>query len=381
MALVLVIDGLTAPGDAPWARWLPNLQRLAQVGKQGTLALPQGRFLPESLVPWMERLGIGYGEQPPSTAWFSAYHGRAAEPGPGSWCHLGFTHLFRKQDDLRFVSPSRTGQSREEIQQIGHLLTSFLAHEGWSVCYQDQEGLVIHTESPWQSRSLSMRVVEGASAGEIMPTGDDGKRLQNFSMALQLALARNPVNEARKAANRLPLNTPWFWGMGGAPDAAAAQRWQGAWLLSSDVAVLGMGKWCGWQTKALPEDESNWRWDRDVEPYLKLARGEDVVMHLQGPAIYARHGMDEDRKRLMALWDRTHFVALERALAAAKVDLVVVEGFPLEEQGIGTVSTASRWFYAPAGRLLRPIRLWKRWFNGGGKQVSLPWSKLYQEWR
>ncbi|MEG3638973.1 hypothetical protein [Magnetococcus sp. PR-3] len=381
MALVLVIDGLSAPEDAPWASWLPNLHRLSQMGKKGTVTVERECYLPESLVPWMDRLGIPYGDLPPSTGWFSAYQARVAEPGQGSWCHLGFTHLFRKQDELRFVSPSRTGQSRDEIQEIGQQLTSFLSHDGWSVCHQDSEGLVIHSETVWETQSLSMRVVEGASAQEILPTGEDGKRLQDFTMTLQLALARNTVNETRKEAKRLVLNTPWFWGMGGSPDAPEDKRWKGTWLLSSDAAVLGMGKWCDWQTKVMPEDESNWRWDQELEPYLDMAQREDVVLHLQGPAIYARHGMKEDRNKLLALWDRTHFVALEAQLAKKKVGLVVIEGFPLEEQGIGTLSDEAIWFHAPAAKLMKPTRFWQKILGTNPKSIPMSWTKLRQEWR
>nr|CRH05813.1 Conserved protein of unknown function [Candidatus Magnetococcus massalia] len=376
MALVLVIDGLTAEGDEGWANWLPNLQRLAMLGEQVQLTGLGKRVLPESLQPWLSRLGL---PERASSAWFSAYEARRSEPHASCWCHLGFTHLFRKEDTLRYVSPARTGQSMDELRALGQSLNTLLEEAGWQLRHQDGEGLILCSENPWQVDALPLRILEGASALEVLPQGRDGKKLQSLINSMQLVLSRDPINEQRLASGRLPLNTPWFWGFGPAPQGEPREPWQGGELRSSDAAVRGLGRFLGWQVGLMPEEEREWHWDESAKALAQRAAQEDVLIHLQGPAVFARHGMHGDRAKLLKLWDQQLWSPMERDLKQAGADLVIIEGYPLEKQGIGAPLKAPQALLVRAKKLGKPSRFWHR--LRGEREQQVEWQGWSTTWK
>lgn len=48
-----------------------------------------------------------------------------------------------------------------------------------------------------------------------LPAGRDAQALMRVMSDIQMALHAHPVNQAREAAGRLPVNSVWFWGGGG----------------------------------------------------------------------------------------------------------------------------------------------------------------------
>lgn len=82
----------------------------------------------------------------------------------------------------------------------------------------------------------------GADLLECLPRGDAGRPWRRLFNEAQVALHAHPVNAARKAAGKLPINALWFWGAGALPQVAVAALTQ---AFSDDAALRGLAKLAG----------------------------------------------------------------------------------------------------------------------------------------
>ena len=135
-AVLLVIDGLEAVSDPPDVMPCALINRLAMQGTHGRLLVPAPPR-PE-LIEYAFRWGLFSGTDPlyaqggdPPLGYLTAL-GLGLQPDPDhTWARLCFTHLMHKQDQLRFVSPERTGQIHEERQALVTALEAEWADLGW----------------------------------------------------------------------------------------------------------------------------------------------------------------------------------------------------------------------------------------------------------
>lgn len=82
----------------------------------------------------------------------------------------------------------------------------------------------------------------GVDLLECLPAGDDGRTWRRLFSEVQIALHAHPVNAARVAAGRQPVNGIWFWGAGSLPASVAT----GLQLVASvDEVVWGLAKMGG----------------------------------------------------------------------------------------------------------------------------------------
>ncbi|MBF0462764.1 MAG: hypothetical protein HQL87_15415, partial [Magnetococcales bacterium] len=220
MTMLILIDGLEEMAAAPGA--LPVLERLAATGRTGRLQFggepcfdlfgfsAPGRGGPEADLPLGYAVALGLTERDGT-----------GEPDPErTWCCLGFTHLYKKQNDLRFLSPERTGQTSAECWALVEALQPDWAEAGWSLYAPSRTtrggraGPVFSRAADALVRTSPLDLLDGCSLRDRSPVGPDAKHLLPLLTVGQLILARHPVNQERQRAGRVPLNTPWVWGVG-----------------------------------------------------------------------------------------------------------------------------------------------------------------------
>ncbi|TAN04123.1 MAG: phosphoglycerate mutase [Rhodanobacteraceae bacterium] len=79
----------------------------------------------------------------------------------------------------------------------------------------------------------------GADLIECLPGGDAGRSWRRLFNEVQIALHTHPVNAARVAAGKRPVNALWFWGAGALPGAVET----GVQTVASvDDALRGLAK-------------------------------------------------------------------------------------------------------------------------------------------
>jgi hypothetical protein len=71
------------------------------------------------------------------------------------------------------------------------------------------------------------------------PSGDAGRRWRRLLSESQVILHNHPVNAARAAAGKLPVNTLWFWGGGALPDHVRSAHRR---VLSDDLLLAALAR-------------------------------------------------------------------------------------------------------------------------------------------
>lgn len=273
VTVVVVIDGLQAEGREIT---LPTFQ------PSGVLTWREQAAWSDDVGVWGELFALPPGKEP-AVAYLTAL-GLGLQPDPDhTWCCLGFTHLHQRQEKLLFVSHRRTGLAPEEQGELATALMAELAPEGWTLHEHPTHPLLSRAE-PVAATMPALSDLEGRSLLDVLPQGPGAAPFRSLLTTGQMALARHPVNQARARVGRLPLNTPWFWGVGAGravtPPAPRGRCW------TPLPAVAGLAGQRGFAATVVTEEEPLGA-IRDA--VLAMTTGAALI-HLASPLILARHG-------------------------------------------------------------------------------------------
>jgi len=214
--LHLILPPLPRFDDAAdWRRWLARGDRLPDA--------PPGR---SAVLRALFRF--------PGTAWPAAALRRRAHAGDahlGAWLCADPSFVRGEATGARLMVSPLDDLSREEADGLARALRTLFGDAG--------APLEIDTPSGW-----CVRVAEGAPLPafvepdqalgadllQCLPAGDRGRPWRRLFNEAQVILHAHPVNAARVAAGRLPVNALWFWGAGRLPGAVqtALQRAAGS---------------------------------------------------------------------------------------------------------------------------------------------------------
>ncbi|MDR0717735.1 MAG: hypothetical protein LBF50_10035 [Azoarcus sp.] len=81
----------------------------------------------------------------------------------------------------------------------------------------------LRLDRPPAARFSPLHDVAGRPIQHFLPAGDEAgaRRWRHVLSDIQITLHHHPVNQARAASGRRPVNSLWFWGGGGGPAASA----------------------------------------------------------------------------------------------------------------------------------------------------------------
>ncbi len=365
MPILVVIDGLDP--DA-FAR-LSVVDRLAATGRTGRLRFsgePRFEFFgrlvaspvsPEWDLPLGHATALGLMDRK-GTEW----------PDPDrTWCCLGFTHLYQKQNDLIFLSAERTGQSHEECWDLVEAVLPDLEEAGWVLHPPSRLGSVpllsrsAALDPPALVRTSPLEELDGCSFRKRSPVGPYANTLLSLLTVGQLVLARHPVNRDRKQAGRLPLNTPWMWGVGRGMACAPLHSAGRGYCWTGHPVVAGLARASGHALAALDEQA-------DFSPLVTAIRSAMTtgvaLIHLSLPAVLARHGLLDAHRTLLQRINDQLLEPLTRTLAGTQETMVITSLNPLSEDG------HCPWVMASGRALARQRRFWHRGRPGMGEEMS-----------
>ncbi|MEO5378777.1 MAG: hypothetical protein H7832_13495 [Magnetococcus sp. DMHC-6] len=338
MSILLLIDGLIQEGDGPLEHYAPTLGRLWSNGRSGHIFLPQRKFIPEEDIFFFDLFNKELPErqhQDLPLGFFAAL-GLDLQPDPTrSWGRLAFSHLRQQREQLLFVSPHRTGQTRAEIQRLAQDLAIELAIDGWTIHSSLNEHLLISYPNPLHIRTTPLPPLDGQSILEHLPRGSDNNVLQRLLISGQLLLARHPINLERQTQHRVTLNTPWIWGVGTGPTKSPGilQLPQHATCFTTEPVVAGLARFIGFDHVFL--DDFHLDLTKLTEKIAQACHQGAVLVHLTEPALLGRHGLKTQRQESMLTLDRTFIAPLRQATAAAGQTLLVSTSYGLNPQGEG----------------------------------------------
>ncbi len=356
---------------------MPTVERLAAVGEGGRTRFcavegdvePEGRAF-FSLFGLDARLD-DEGDLPLG---YLAAVGAGLRPDAGlTWGRLAFTHLLPKRNDLVFVSPERTGQSDAERWQLAQAMSEPLAESGWRLAGGEGGPLLVSRSSPLPVETRSLSGLEGKPFREYLPRGEGGRELLTLLTAGQLCLARHPLNLQRKNEGRLPLNTPWIWGVGsGAGFAAPEPPPAGGHCWSDDPQLAGLASLCGFSCETLNENGGI-----DAGLVARVAETPGVrLVHFQQPGVLARHGMMPERTDLLARLDAAFLQPVTARLSGSET-LIIGTPYSLTADG-AVFGRPAPWVTAGGKGLRRKKWFWHRGRFGDGPVLNV--ADFRQRW-
>lgn len=401
MSLLLLIDGLKIASASEYSEEedLPIVHRLAAIGQTGQLSFTDQSREPEEGSPYFDLFGYGMATEESEardlplgylTALGRVDREGMKEPDPTrTYGCLGFTHLYKKQNDLMFLSPERTGQTYEECRLLAESFLIDLQEEGWSIhdpnwdtipSWQTMPATIIlscaaTSDSPIQVRTRPLASLEGDSLRQSQPTGPYAKRLIQLLTSGQLSLARHPLNVERHRTGRVPLNTPWIWGVGrGDERISLPAKSVSGHCWTAHPVMAGLVRARGFQH--LPMDESD-NFSPLIAPILNALVAGPVLLHLHWPAFLARHGLMEERRAFLQRLHEQLLVPLVQGMIPTKKSLLVSSSYTLTSEGRGE-NRPVPWVVASGRVLSKKKMFWHRGVLGRG--VSLPLDRFRTVW-
>jgi 2,3-bisphosphoglycerate-independent phosphoglycerate mutase len=248
--------------------------------------------------------------------------GLGLRPDPHrTWACLDFSHLAQRREVLLLVSPHRTGQTLAERQQLLAAIAPDVDEAGWQIHSHDAGPLLLSTDRAMEPvQTAPLPLLEGLPVWEHLPRGRGGAALHRLLNSGQMALAQYPGNRERLRAGRLPINTPWLWGI--APGWPVPEPNPDAgWVWSADPVFLGMAVAAGWRIQLGEEGLSVWP---DPDAVLARLSTGPVVLHLHLPALMACHDQSAQRLAYLHALDRLWLTPLMTRLRKQRSALTIL---------------------------------------------------------
>lgn len=224
-------------GDDPALRqWLCRGDRLADVqgGRDGAL----------------RALFHFAGDGVPAAA--LRHHCHADDAGSGAWLCADPAWVRSEATGARLMACPVADLSAEETAALAAALRPLCGDAGVPLAIDMPSAWCVHLpHGAPRAQFVAPAEAMGANLIDCLPAGDAGRMWRRLFNEVQIALHAHPVNAARVAAGRQPVNALWFWGAGALPGSVetGVQR-----VASVDDVVRGLAKLGGaQQVEPLPE--------------------------------------------------------------------------------------------------------------------------------
>lgn len=171
------------------------------------------------------------------------HHCHAADASVGAWVCADPAWVRSEATGARLLACPVTDIAADEAEQLAEVLRPLFGDAGVP--------LAIDTPSEWCARLLHgappVRFVDpadalGADLLACLPEGQAARLWRRLFNEAQVALHAHPVNAARIAAGKRPVNALWFWGAGALPDPVESTLQV---VASVDDSVRGLAKLAG----------------------------------------------------------------------------------------------------------------------------------------
>jgi len=251
-------------------------------------------------------------------------------------------HLQLALDHLVLAPLASLGIGRDEADALAARADALLAEEGlrlrvvtpdaWRLSAADTPSASADLAALAGLLARSARMAAGRNIDAYQPSGAAARRWRQLDNLVQMAWFEHPVNVAREAGGRLPVNGLWLEGRPGRP-----ARRPFAQVVAADAAIIGLARRAG--ARAFPLDE---------QPAGSACAPEPGVDVLLAPDFWRQAVDDGDAPAWAHAWqsfDRW-FAGLLQASPRAV------------EAGLGLVLTGER---STVELLRAPADRWKPW--------------------
>lgn len=158
--------------------------------------------------------------------------------GNDYWLRLDPVHLDVGMQGLYL----RAGQVLDEAEasSLHAVLVPLIAQHGLEAFAGAEGVLYVRCENPPRLETTPLDQVDGCQPTRFLPRGEDAPFWTHLLHEVQMALHEHPLNVARMAAGKAPINSLWPWGGGHLvlPARTVDAAWGGAPLLHQLAMAL-----------------------------------------------------------------------------------------------------------------------------------------------
>lgn len=167
--------------------------------------------------------------------------------GDAYWLRADPVHLVLMRDRIVLADSASLTLSREEADALAAAIGRHFGAELDLQPLHPQRWYLQLPAAPVLT-TTPPSVAIGRDVEPLQPQGDDARAFRARLNELQMLLHGHPVNEAREARGKLPVNALWLWGGGRRPAAAATPR--PVYARSAEAQALAA--FCGMRADAPP---------------------------------------------------------------------------------------------------------------------------------
>jgi len=234
----------------------------------------------------------------------------AGEEAPSGPCLRADPASITVTPDAAVVrDPGQLALSSEEAAALAETLNQELfAEDGARLEVLEPGQWLLHLPEPPAIRTAPLEAWIGADARGGLATGPEGAAWHRLSNEVQMVLAGHPVNQRRREAGQLEVNTLWFWG-GGTLPTGSAPAWGMAWGRAPLLA--GLARFAGIPHRSDAGDFT--------EVMASAREGGPVLAVADAPRVAGARGDLGAKVDALEALDRDWLGPLEEALAGGRL--------------------------------------------------------------
>lgn len=242
-----------------------------------------------------------------------------AEAANGHWLCADPVHLRVLQERLILADSREFGIDIDEAHALVNSLNTHLAEtchfhvaaaERWYLEVHDS-ALQIKLDTP------PLSVATGRNVERMVPETLAARELRKLHNEAQMLLHAHPVNEAREAAGRMPINSLWLWGAGRLPVRSDDDvcSFDGIW--SINPLAIGLARAAGVPTHPVPGDAATF--------FEHAAPDSEHLVVLDDLLAPVQYENGDDYRVALADLEQRWFVPLRAALMTGKISSLRIE--------------------------------------------------------
>jgi hypothetical protein len=223
------------------------------------------------------------------------------------WLRADPVHLSVNRDRVVLLDASQLDITIAESSALIAALQAQFKSDGL-ICHDPHpQRWYIASDSPIALRTQPVSKVRGHSVADFWFDGADRALWQARLSEMQMLLHAHPVNEAREAADQLPINGVWLWGAGEFPSSGKQTYAQ---IVASDALSAGFAA----LNAAQHTQSSQFRWSD-----ISSTEGRRALVVIDSLSAFAAYGERDAWCEALAELDPLWFAPALSALKTGKL--------------------------------------------------------------
>jgi hypothetical protein len=228
----------------------------------------------------------------------------------GYWLCATPAHLETRRNALVLTDPSSLDIIPEESTAFTAILTQHLLYENVHLHAPRPGNWYLQCTGEPSMSTTSLGAAVGRDIRTLLPQGLHSPRWHRILTEVQMLLHAHPLNDAREARGRLPVNSVWLWGGGTVPPALPAPF---DVVCSDDPTVRALAHHGGCRVEQMPGR---------VTP--DTLHGTSHFFSFESPQAHLRQGDVQAWRNAVNIFNRDWFMPLLGALQSRRLHTLCV---------------------------------------------------------